>query len=152
VTGEDIGAFLEAFETWLNGAIGETEPSEIVFEAPILDARRTSLPTARKLYSLCGLTELIARKRKIPVSEANLAQIRSHFIGTSKAPKDIKNPADRRKWLKAKTIARCHERGFKVTTDDEGDAVAQLDYALSVRDANHSLVTTPLFANQEITP
>lgn len=144
-SGDDLGWYLTHFRDWLNLALDDMEPQQIVFESPIMP-EQTSIPTLRKLYSLCGVTELVARERKILVTEANLAQIRKHFIGTSKAPSDIKDAKVRRMWLKARTIEECRKRGFRVSGDDDADAIALLSLRLSQLDATYSLKATPLFA------
>jgi Holliday junction resolvasome RuvABC endonuclease subunit len=144
-TGDDLGWYLCHFRDWLNLACDDMEPEQIVFESPIMP-EGTSIQTLRKLYSLCGVTELVARERKILVTEANLAQIRKHFIGTSKAPSDIKDARVRRMWLKNRTIEECCKRGFSATDDNDADAIALLSLRLSQLDASYSLRATPLFA------
>lgn len=130
-TGEDIGRFLSAFREWLGHAIEELNPTGIIFESPILPDT-TGLPVLRKLYGLAGVAEMIAADYKVPIEEANLNDIRKHFVGTTRAPKEI--PKDkRRKWLKDKTIAECHRRGFRVIDDNDADSLALLSYALTLK-------------------
>lgn len=131
-TGEDIGRFLYAFREWLGHAIEETAPTEIIFESPILRGEN-GIAALRKLYSLAGVTEMIALDYKIPVSEANLTSIRQFFIGTARAPKEIIGKEKRRQWLKAKTVAEGRRRGFRVVDDNDGDALALLAFALSLK-------------------
>lgn len=149
-TGEDIGWFLSHFRAWLLEAIDEMEPDQIVFEMPIMP-EKTSIATLRKLYSLAGVTELVARDRKILVTEANLNEIRGHFIGIKQAPKDV--PKDkRRKWIKDKVIAECRKRGFSVSGDDDADALALLSLRLSQLSKDYSLNGAPLFAKAALCP
>ena len=144
-TGEDLGRYLAHFRDWLNLAIDEMEPGEIIFESPILRGA-TTIATLRKLYSLAGVTELVARDRRILVTEAQIDTIRLHFIRTNRAPRDIKDAKVRRMWLKAKTIAECKARGFSCTDDNEADAIALLSLRLSQLSAGYSLKATPLFS------
>lgn len=131
-TGEDIGRFLGHFRKWLGEAIEEMAPTEIMFESPIL-LGLTNITTLRKLYSLAGVTELVAFDYELPVREAGLSDIRKHFIGLTRAPKDIAGRAERQRFLKDRTIAECRRRGFRVASDDDADALALLSYALTLK-------------------
>lgn len=137
-TGEDIGRFLAAFRDWLGHAIEELGPTEIVFESPILPAA-TSLAATRKLYSLAGVTEMVALDYGIPIREANLTDIRKHFIGTARAPKTITTPELRRRWLKDQTVEQCRRRGFRVADDNDADSLALLAYALHLKQPGYRL-------------
>jgi hypothetical protein len=130
-TGGDIGTFLSAYRTWLLAAIDRWAPTEIVFEMPILPST-TNLATVRKLYSLCGVTELLAKERAIRCAEANLMDIRRHFIGASRAPSCV--PAkERRQWIKERTISECRRRGFRPIDDNAGDALALFSFVMTSR-------------------
>jgi Holliday junction resolvasome RuvABC endonuclease subunit len=130
-TGNDIAAFLKAYRAWLTSAIQRFNPDEVVFEMPIMPSV-TNLATLRKLYSLCGLTELIAKDLGCQVSEANLMEIRRHFIGTARAPKEIPK-ADRRQWMKDRIVSSARARGFRPANDDDADALALFAYAMHCR-------------------
>lgn len=130
-TGEDIGRFLAAYREWLGHAIEEMAPTEIIFEAPIL-LGLTSITTLRKLYSLAGVTELVAFDYELPVREANLTDIRKHFIGVTRAPKEIVKER-RRQWMKDRIVGECRGRGFDVAGDDDADAIAILSYGISLK-------------------
>lgn len=145
-TGEDIGRFLAHFRDWLGPAIEELAPEEIVYEMPILPTT-TSLQTVRKLNGLCGQAEVTARDYKVLCTEANLDDIRNHFIGMARAPKEIgrglskeKKREVRRRWMKDRTITECHMRGFKVAGDDDADALALLSYRLTLLNKDYRLV------------
>lgn len=143
-TGSDIGAFLDAYRNWLRFGVTRWVPNEIVFESPILP-HTTNLHTCRKLYGLCGMTELIARDHAIPCREANLTDIRGHFIGAPRAPRTVtctpgckakqcgrcKNA--RRAWIKETTISECRALGFRTEDDNDADALAGFSFVLSTR-------------------
>lgn len=131
-TGEDIGRFLTAFRDWLGHAVEELAPTEILFESPILP-NTTGLAVLRKLYGLAGVAEMVALDYSIPIREANLNDIRKHFIGTARAPKQIKLKELRRRWLKDETVEQCHKRGFRVVDDNDADSLALLSYALCLK-------------------
>jgi len=142
-TGDDIGAFLQAYRTWLVERIDDHQPEEIMFEMPILPGLG-NLATLRKLYSLCGATELIARDNYRRVSEANLLQIRKHFIGSAHAPREIKGKEERRRWLKETTMAECRRRGFRPANSDDADALALFAYGMHCRVPGFVLAGTEL--------
>jgi hypothetical protein len=128
----DIGRFLARFRDWLGHAIEDMGPTEIMFESPIL-SKTTSIAALRKLYSLAGIAELVAWDYELPIREATLSAIRTHFIGVRWAPDEIKGPTIRRKWLKKKLIAECRARGFHVADDNDADALALLSYGISLK-------------------
>lgn len=131
ITGNNIGLFLSDFRRWLCGRIGKYQPDEIVFEMPILPAA-TKLIILRKLYALCGETELTALDMKCECSEANLIDIRRHFIGRCRAPSDIP-PKARRPWMKEQIVAMCRKRGFRPADDNAADALALFSFVMSLR-------------------
>lgn len=131
-TKEDIGRFLSAWREWLGHAIEQMAPTEIMFESPILTEVK-NITTLRKLYSLAGIAELVALDYGLPISEANLSSIRTHFVGMRWAPKEITGKEARRKWIKARTVSECRRRGFRVASDDDADALALLSFALSLK-------------------
>lgn len=143
-TGSDIGAFLHAYRQWLVFGVNRWHPHEIVFESPILPGT-TNLHTCRKLYGLCGMTELIARDHAIPCREANLTDIRTHFIGAPRAPHSLRCETGckakscgrcrnaRRVWLKESTITACRAHGFRPEDDNDGDALAGFSFVVSRR-------------------
>lgn len=130
-TGEDLGRFLCAFREWLGHAIEELAPAKIIYEMPILP-KNMSLMAVRKLNGLCGQAEVTASDYKVETREANLLDIRKHFIGTARAPKAITTPELRRRWLKDSTVDECQRRGFRVAGDDDADALAILSYGLTL--------------------
>lgn len=154
-TGGDIGSFLAAYRRWLSAAISRWAPDEIVFEMPIL-GQGMALPVLRKLYGLCGLTELIAQDRHVKCGEANLLDIRRHFIGSHRAPKDVQCTPGckakscgrcrdlRRKWLKETTISMCRARGFRPGDDNAADALALFSFVQSTRNPTWELLGTEI--------
>lgn len=143
-TGEDIGAFLNAYRAWLDAAISRWQPEEIVFESPILPAT-TNLTTCRKLYGLTGVTEMMAQNRHVRCREANLMDIRRHFIGAARAPRDVP-VKERRAWIKDSTVAMCRKRGFRPADDNDADALALFSFAMANRDKNFELLGNELEA------
>lgn len=134
-TDADIGKFINAYRDWLREMCRRYEPSEIVFEAALLSPGKfTNARTIRKLNGLAAMTESVASELGLRCSEGNLSTIRKHFVGQGRAPKEA---PDGRKWFKAQVMKRCEAKGWTPDNDDEGDALALLDYALWCRDPSH---------------
>lgn len=138
-TGADIGAFLFAYRAWLMAALSRFAPlDEVVFEMPILPDT-TNIATLRKLYSLAGITELVVQDQRIGCSEANLMDIRRHFIGSPRAPRDVP-VKERRAWIKDATMTMCRRRGFKPVDDNDADALAMFSLVMGLRHPGFELL------------
>jgi len=87
-TGEDIGAFAEAFDAWLSLMLHAHGPAYVAFEAPILPPQ-TSLPTVRKLHGLCWHVEYVCRISRIRCREANVMSIRAYLGRGSMKKQDV---------------------------------------------------------------
>lgn len=99
----------------------------IVYEAPVMV--RTNNPySIRKVSALGGMVELFGHDNQITVHEANVGQVRRHFLGKGMTPRKSSE-------AKAAVMARCRMLGWQCKTDHEADAVAILDYSLSIRGA-----------------
>lgn len=122
---EDLGACLQHFGEWLEDSIAVHQPRVVVFEAPIFNAGKTSLATARLLYSLAGVTELICRRARVICREANLMTVKKFWAGTGRADKSQMMEAARR-------------YGFDVKTSDEADALAIWAYAVHLLAPKHA--------------
>lgn len=94
-TGEDIGRFADAYNTWLLDMITLEGPALIVFEAPVLPCKTTPA-TARKLMGLAWHTEFVCRLREVRCSEHHLQSVKKFFAGSGRAEKDDMMAAARR--------------------------------------------------------
>lgn len=120
VRGVGIGPALDEYERWLTGLLNELRPAGVIFEAPVLSGRLTSLATARKLYGLAGLTEMVAHRAGIEwVREAQPASVKKHFAGNGRAKKPDMEAA-------------CRQRGWTFADDNEADALAVWDYGCAI--------------------
>lgn len=113
-TGEDIGAFAEAFDAWLHGTALDAD--HVVFESPILP-RQTMLATVRKLSGLCWHTEFFAKMNNIRCEEANIQHIKKFISGKG----DAKKP---------EMVRAVELMGFKPEDDNEADAIATRLYVI----------------------
>jgi hypothetical protein len=137
-TGQDVGRYLVHFRDWLSARISEYEPWTIYFESPMLMGLKKTTPmVARKLNSLAGVTEMVATDRGIDCREANVSNICTHFLGRGYPRK--------RERRKAATMSKCRELGWNPNDDNSADALALLDYALSLIEPSSALRSTPLF-------
>ncbi|MCK5445613.1 MAG: hypothetical protein KAI73_08315, partial [Rhodospirillaceae bacterium] len=108
------------YEKWLSELVEIVQPEILIFEAPIFTSK-TAFDTARKLISMAGITEMVAKRKGIRdrnVFEGNNQTVKSHFAGTGRADK-------------AAMVAACQQRGWDIEAGNhnEADALALFDYA-----------------------
>ena len=109
--GSEYGAALAAYGRWLNQRIDEYRPTLIVYEQPVRPNGMLNLHTARLLYGLCGIIEVVALQRSIPCLEVHNQKVKVRLYG-----KGGKKPKER----DAVRMARAW--GFDATNSDEADA------------------------------
>ena len=130
------------FRNWLEAWFGDAKPPDlIVFESPVammIGRGGTNADTVKKLVGLCEHLEEWCYD-KVELREANLSQIRQHFIGISTPTSDE---------AKRLTVDRCMELGWKVRDDDEADACALWDYMRCILRPELGTSTTPLFTGR----
>lgn len=123
-TGPDVGRFLCAWQDWLDPWVREVEPSQIVFEAPILPAQ-TQMATTRKLQGMAGVTEMVGHRLGIEVAEVTTSQVKKALTGSGRAEK-------------ADMMAAARHYGFNPQTSDEADAFGIWLCALRLRHPAHA--------------
>ena len=109
-TGQPRPAAYKQFRLWLDLWCSARKTDLIVFESPAVPTYmmgQTNVGTTKLLFGLCEHLEEWAYN-KIELREASVSQVRSHFIG-----RNLKGAVAR-----PITMARCHERGWKVETSD----------------------------------
>jgi hypothetical protein len=114
-TGEDIGAFIKAFDDWLQQYAERVD--YIVFEQPILP-RETRIETLRKLYGLTAHVEFWAKAYEVKCREAPIGKIKMFMANSGNASKDM-------------MVAAAKRHGYDVANDDEADAVGVRLYTIS---------------------
>lgn len=107
------------FSQFIQTLIEEFKPDVIVFERPIHAGSKTSFDTARILYGLAFVAEVVAAGNEIPIYEVHQATWKAHFCANGHAKKD-----------EVKRVALA--MGWDVVTYDEADACAILDYAVDM--------------------
>lgn len=94
----------------------------VYIEEPILP-KVTSFAALRSLVGYANHIGTGARRAGIQSYSIPMQTWRSEFGVPTQAPKKIKDAAERRKWVKAQTMARCERLGVQVTDDNAADAV-----------------------------
>lgn len=113
-----IGAFLDAFETWLTKQVRDYQPGLVVFEAPILKKEGTQISTVRKLTSLAGITEMVCHRSETQVLEAHLQSVKKYFSGKGNATKED-------------MIQSAHRWGWPTDNHNQADALGIWAYTIS---------------------
>jgi len=104
----------------------EAQPLQIVVEDASLNAIGGA-ETKHLAESWVAIVEFYAATKGLPPAVAvGVNSWRSAFLGRSVAPKEIKDPKERRDWIKSETIKHCERRGLKPENDNEADAVGIL--------------------------
>jgi len=115
-----IGDRYLRYANWLAQRIKDERPAKVYFEAPWVGPN-THQNTARFLMGLASSTHLICAKAGVITVEANNQTTRKQFLGA--ANRTMR--ADK----KAAVMSACRLRGWEPKNNDEGDALAVLEYA-----------------------
>ena len=137
-TGSRAQAYRQ-LRTWLDATwnVRDFQPDLIVYESPAVPSimsGKTNIDTIKRLMGLAEHLEEWAED-KIELREASVSQVRAHFLGRNMKSKEAK----------PLTIQRCHERGWRVSGEDEADACALWDYQVSWLRPDIAVRNTPLF-------
>lgn len=139
-TGDNYGALLVSMLETFKELADRLAPDQFGYEAPIMP-QKTQIHILRKLYLMGPAVEATAIERGIPCFEGNKPDIMLHFLGRG-YPRDSKRQ-------KIFTKNECRRRGWKFQDDNEADALAGLDWALSVDSPTFAIAGSPLFAKRE---
>lgn len=118
-TGEDVGAFLIAFEDWLTAKVRQVEPTLLLFEAPILATSATPHVT-RKLHALAGITEMVAIRASVECCEVYPVTVKKALTGSGRADKDM-------------MVRAARHYGLNPANPDEADAFGLWLHAVKTR-------------------
>ena len=122
---------------WADEIVAMCKPRIIVWEAPMPTSFKTSnVNTTTLLYGLPAIVGVVAYRHGIyDIRKANTSDVRNHFIGCN--PKRAK--------AKGMVVRQCYAMGWKVTDDNEADALAILSFMCSLLDPSLALAPTALF-------
>lgn len=126
-TQRDLGWLLADIRAWLQPALKTAEITHIVYEAPILNPSNNFL-TIRKVNAIGALIELVGYDMKLPVEEQLPGKVRKYFLSPHPVPK---KSAD----IKEAVMARCRQLGWSFEMDDDADALALLDYTMTLKNS-----------------
>jgi Holliday junction resolvasome RuvABC endonuclease subunit len=122
----DVGDAYVEFEQHLVELIGVHKPDVLVFEAPLVlvggdrSTVKTNQQTARKLFGLAAIAELIGARSHLRVFECDVSAVRSHFLGRARFHKNE---------VKQAVMRRCQQLGYSPNGYDAADGCAVWDYA-----------------------
>lgn len=112
----------------------------VVFEAPLLPMFKGGKTSKSAIRSGIGLAavveELLFSLGRYDVREAEVRQVRTHFLGSNK---------NKRADAKDMTINACYRLGWKPVDDNAADALALWHYQASILEPHLALQTNPLF-------
>jgi hypothetical protein len=116
----------------------------VVYEAPLATAHmagKTNVNTTMLLFGLAmiaGATAIALGVRPDRIRRARPDDVRRHFLGV--------RSAGGRDETKRAVMARCRALGRDPGDDNEADAIALLDYQLSLLRPGHGIRTSPLIS------
>ena len=139
-TGTNVGLFLIVAEKRIEELIALHRPRRLIYEAPLLNAKRDNVLKLQKLYGLANEVEKAATRHQLPCLSELLGTIRTHFLG-----KDFPRQSEK---IKILTKVKARDMGYDVDTDDEADAIALLDYILSLDRPALAMQAKPLLAGR----
>jgi hypothetical protein len=129
--------FAKAFE-WTVNKITECDPRIVVWESPLAGFKsgRTTNDVTTILFGLPAIVGVVAYRHGVyDIRKADTAAVRHHFIGCN--PKRAK--------AKGMVVRQCYAMGWKVTDDNEADALAIWSFMCSLLDPSLALAPTALF-------
>jgi crossover junction endodeoxyribonuclease RuvC len=126
--GSSLAAVLSGCRLYLRDFLSvHPEVGLVVFESPNVGLHmrgRTNAKSIRMLIGLASVTEeLLYTLGGYDVREAQVKDIRTHFLGNNKA---------KRAEAKELTIAKCRMLGWQPVDDNAADALAAWDYQTSL--------------------
>jgi Holliday junction resolvasome RuvABC endonuclease subunit len=130
-TGDEIYPFLRSFKLHIEKLVDVHRPERLAFEEPLLAASRDNATKLRKLYGLTIKVEEVAGERKLPCVECPASEVKAHWLG-----KKYPRQSDISKMM---IRVEARKRGWQIKNSDEADALAGLDYLLTLDDPNHAI-------------
>lgn len=109
----------------------EEENLEIVIEAEAYSAARTEASAQLAGGWLATLEMMCERRSLVYPRTVTTSSWRKAFIGVVRAPKEITNADERRKWIKDKVLEECARRGLKPKDDNCSDAIGIMFWLVS---------------------
>jgi hypothetical protein len=124
---------------WMRGLLAVRQINIVVWEAPLAASFKrgtTNINTTTLLYGLPAVIGAVAYHSGIhDLYKADTKAVRLHFIGGN-PPRDV---------AKKLTKYQCGKMGWKVSDDNEADALATWSYMCSLLEPKLAVLPMPLF-------
>ncbi|MBI1234740.1 MAG: hypothetical protein GC208_09590 [Alphaproteobacteria bacterium] len=114
---EQYGKALLRYEAWLESMLDGVDL--LAFEQPVRPFQSLNLHTARLLYGIAGVIEMVSERRRVDCFEVDTGEMKKLIFG-----KGGKKPDE--------SVAKRHARrwGFDATNGDEADAAGVFLFAI----------------------
>jgi hypothetical protein len=148
------GERLWTWLSWLGEKVEALQVTHLVLENTFIPPHPESLTQRIGQYGLIGMASVVAhlcntkKNMNVDFSVVEPRTWRKAFIGKEEPPKGLVKH-QRRAWLKEKSVAACHARGWLVENDDTADALGILAYACSAIDPAFMAKQGALFRKAE---
>lgn len=145
-----MGKWIDQFINRASDFCQVNQVTDIVVESPYVPVYNggVNIDSVAVNVTLVKICHLVAYRAGARIHEAMRPHVLYHFI---------RQKGGERKFLKQSVLLRCQQRGWNVTDDNMGDALATLDYWLYKNDAEAvpwdcSPIAGPLFSGAEVKP
>ena len=151
---DDEGRFLWKWFSWLGHKVTELQVTHLYLEHTFNPQdHHENLTEKIAQYGQIGMADcvrhLCAEKgQPITFELVTTRQWRVPWLGNEEPPKGLVKQ-QRRAWLKEKSLAACHARGWMVDCDDVADALGIMTFAITCLDPRFAVQQGPLFRRQQ---
>lgn len=143
------GKRLNEWREFLIRKIEEHGVTYIAMERPFIDLKAFDANGTVPILQMIGIALELAQARKIRAGAVAIQSWRSHFLGTSRAPKTLASH-QRTAALKDLATKRAAERGWLTQYHDEAEALGIMDFALACLDADYDHRIGPIVSRAEL--
>lgn len=134
----DLGERATEFADWLAATVAAHDITDVGVEPPVpVMSGNTNIETETWLKGAFLRVLEVAHRRRLNVWRVHESSWRSHFLGVTRAPKDVE-AKKRRTWLKRVCIEECRARGFDPKDDNAADALGILSWVRAMTDADYA--------------
>ncbi len=136
------GKRLHDFREFLARKCSEHSVTYIAIERFFINIKDFDFAGTTPIAQMHGIAMEYAHSQGIRCGSVAIGSWRSHFLGTSVAPKHLASKQRTAFW-KEMAVKACVARNLYVTFHDEAEAIGIMDYALSCLDADYDHKTGP---------
>lgn len=143
------GQRLHQWRNFLERKIDEHQIAYIAVERPFIDMKNFDYNGTCPILQMHGIVLELTHARGIRCGAVSIQSWRSHFLGTSQAPKGLASH-QRTAALKDMAMRQCAQRGWLPEFHDEAEALGIMDFALACLDADYEHKTGPIVRRTEL--